>query len=358
VTQPQDPRHHPLQDDEIALARVLRALPAGEPSAKVDAAILAAATDAVNGAAAAAAPSSPRRAAKATRWLLPGWAIGTAAAAVLAVGIGMQLRPPLAPEPQAASAERASEPPAARDEVSVELVDPQERKVLPTAPPPDPVPDRHERPGRAPPPPPPPPAPAPVAQPPAPAPLAETAEAFPMQAAEPAPSAEEDAATLDSIEVTGSRVRAPAESGDHARRAHQAAYANRAQREAAAKTEAQADRAFAEGEAEAHERYARERQSEARSDAPLAAPAAPAVAAPAPPSVSDTAAGASARDAGLAATSLPPVAEDTRLAPREWLERIRDRLRQGDRAGARASLLLFVQAHPDAPVPTDLDRLR
>ncbi|TNJ34928.1 hypothetical protein [Arenimonas terrae] len=351
MTQPQDPRQSPLQDDEIALARVLRALPAGEPSAKVDAAILAAATDAVNGAATPAAPASPRRAVKTTRWLLPGWAIGTAAAAVLAVGVGMQLRPPLAPEPQAASAERASEAPAARDEVSVELVDPQERKVLPTAPPPDPVPDAYERPGRAPPPPPPPPPP-PVAQS-APAPVAEAAEAVPMPAAaEPAPAPEADAATLDSIEVTGSRVRTPAESGDHARRAHQAAYATRAQREAAAKSEAQADRAFAE--AQAREESLRERQAEARSEAALAAPAAPVVAAPAPPSVSD--AGAGARDD--AAAALPPVADDRLLAPREWLERIRERLRQGDRAGARASLLLFVQAHPDAPVPTDLDRLR
>lgn len=351
MTQPQDPRHSPLQDDEIALARVLRALPAGEPSAKVDAAILAAATDAVNGAAAPAAPSSPRRAVKTVRWLLPGWAIGTAAAAVLAIGVGMQLRPPLAPEPEAASAERAREVPADRDEVSVELVDPQERKVLPTAPPPAPVPEAYERPGRAPPPPPPPPP--PVAQPAPPAPVAEAAEAFPMPAAEPAPAPDADAATLDSIEVTGSRVRAPAESGDHARRAHQAAYANRAQREAAAKLEAQTDQAFAE--AEAREDVRRERAAETAPEAGLAAPAA---AAPAPPSVSDDTAGAGARDAGPTAAVLPPVADDRLLAPRDWLERIRERLRQGDRAGARASLLLFVQAHPDAPVPTDLDRLR
>lgn len=130
MTQPQDPRTTPLQDDEIALARVLRALPAGEPSAKVDAAILAAATDAVNGAAAPVAPS-PRRAVKTTRWVLPGWAIGTAAAAVLAVGIGMQLRPPLAPEPTATSARPASKQAAAREQVSVELVDPEERTIPP-----------------------------------------------------------------------------------------------------------------------------------------------------------------------------------------------------------------------------------
>ena len=68
MTQPQDPRKQPLQDDEIALARVLRALPAGEPPPRLDAAILAAATDAV-----AAAPGDRPRARKPRRvlpWLL------------------------------------------------------------------------------------------------------------------------------------------------------------------------------------------------------------------------------------------------------------------------------------------------
>ena len=77
MTQPQDPRKQPLQDDEIALARILRALPAGEPPSRLDAAILAAATDAV-----AAAPGDRPRAGKPRRVLpwLPTWAIGTAAA--------------------------------------------------------------------------------------------------------------------------------------------------------------------------------------------------------------------------------------------------------------------------------------
>ena len=48
MTQPQDPRKSPLQDDEIALARVLRALPPGEPPAHLDEAILRAATDALS----------------------------------------------------------------------------------------------------------------------------------------------------------------------------------------------------------------------------------------------------------------------------------------------------------------------
>ena len=83
MNSPQDPRKDPLQDDEVDLARVLRALPGGEPSPRVDAAILAAARNATAG-----APARAHR-----RRGLPGWALGTAAAAVLAVGIGLQLQP-------------------------------------------------------------------------------------------------------------------------------------------------------------------------------------------------------------------------------------------------------------------------
>ena len=79
MTQPQDPRKHPLQDDEVALARVLRALPSGEPPASVDDAILRAATDAVS--------PSPRKPAGGLRWL-PTWAIGTAAAGAAFVALG------------------------------------------------------------------------------------------------------------------------------------------------------------------------------------------------------------------------------------------------------------------------------
>ncbi len=350
MTQPQDPRQSPLQDDEIALARVLRALPAGEPSPKVDAAILAAATDAVNGAAAPVAPSSPRRAVKTTRWLLPGWAIGTAAAAVLAVGIGIQLRPPLAPEPQAASGKPASEQPAARDEVSVELVDPQERTIPPSAPPPESAPASVDRAG---PPPPPSPPPAPVAQAEAPAPITQTAEAFPMEAAaEPAPEA--DASTLDSIEVTGTRLPTPVDDGETMRREQPTALADRARRREAAKAEMAAKAARSDAEAEARQQAMQENQArESRDFAPAAAsPPAPAPAPLSAPTAADS------RGAALAKPPLPPVAEDAALAPDAWLERIRERLRQGDEAGARASLSLFLQTHPNAPVPSDLDRLR
>lgn len=358
MTQPQDPRTTPLQDDEVDLARVLRALPAGEPSAKVDAAILAAATDAVNSR--APAPTvAPRRAAKSTaRWVLPSWAIGTAAAAVLAVGIGMQLRPPLAPEPAAEATAPAAkqELPKARERMSVELLEPEAAVVPPPAPPPSaPADVRRMAPAPAPPPPPPPPAPAPAAMSP-PAPAVASADAFPAEAAAPpVAEAESENDTLDSITVTGSRIATPPESGDHARRAHQNAYATRAQAQAA---EAQAK---AEMQAQAQTRSAESAQSRQRSEeaaraaatpeARMADAAAPAAEpAPAPAAMPDV--------APAGASVLPPVADDTRLEPRDWLERIRDRIRQDDRAGARASLQFFLQAHPDAPIPTDLDRLR
>ena len=357
MTQPQDPRTTPLQDDEIALARVLRALPAGEPSAKVDAAILAAATDAVNGAAAPAA-SSPRRAVKTTRWLLPGWAIGTAAAAVLAVGIGMQLRPPLAPDLTATSTRPASKQAAAREQVSVELVDPEERTIPPSAPPPESKPASADRAGRPPPPPPPP---MPQAAPPAP--VAEAAEAFPMEAPAEPPAATADATTLDRIEVTGTRLPERLDNGETMRREQPTALADRARRRAAAKAEMQARAQQAEAESKARDQAMQARQAQANAELAAEAaappPAAPVASAPPPaPAAPPSPVARESQGAGVAGATLPPVAEDASLAPEAWVARIRERLRRDDEAGARASLRLYLQAHPDAPVPSDLDRLR
>lgn len=51
---------------------------------------------------------------------------------------------------------------------------------------------------------------------------------------------------------------------------------------------------------------------------------------------------------------LPAVDADLQLAPRQWLERIRERVRHGDRANAVTSLHAFMHAHPDTDVPIDL----
>jgi len=82
----QIPTTEALDEQERELARILRALPGGEPPAALDARILKAAGNA------AAASRRPR-----ARWLASGgamWAIGSAAAAVLALGVSWQLMYP------------------------------------------------------------------------------------------------------------------------------------------------------------------------------------------------------------------------------------------------------------------------
>lgn len=274
MSHPQDPRQPPFQDDEAALARVLHALPAGEPSARVDAAILAAARN-------AAAAQRPARA----RRRLPGWAIGTAAAAVLAVAIGLQLRPAqVSGLPEGLPVETPGEPVA-------------------TPLPPPPPPPAEALP--APPPPPPPPA---FAEPPA--------------ASMPAPvpeSADEAAAQARQIEAAKARARALMDQ----------------------------QRQKASAEREAAEREHAERLEEIEVTASRRAMAPPA---PVPQSL-DTAGAAPP-------LPLPPVDEDATLAPEAWLDRIRERLRQGDRAGARASLLRLERTHPGFAIPDDLATLR
>ena len=339
MTPPQDPRKHPLQDDEVALARVLRALPSGEPPASVDDAILRAATDAVS--------PGRRKPAPGLRWL-PTWAIGTAAAAVLAVGIGIQLRPPLNREAAPASVSETVKPlPQARERMSVDLVEPDQA----AAPPPASAPPQPRRATRTapPPPPPPPPAIAPAPQ------AAAEAEAFPAPAAPPAPraetadpsAAEEAGAPAAAAEQRETRLRS--EATDQARRAHQESYARRAQAKAAAQAPPRQDQA---GDAAASGANRTLPQVGFTAPAPAPAPVADAPAAAAAP------VGEALADAAATADILPPVAEDARLAPDDWLDRIRERRRQGDSAGARASLRLFVQTHPEAPVPSDLARLR
>ncbi len=48
---------------------------------------------------------------------------------------------------------------------------------------------------------------------------------------------------------------------------------------------------------------------------------------------------------------------DMQLAPREWLAHIRELERQGRHQQAMESLRLFIRAHPDRKVPTDLQPL-
>lgn len=311
MTATQPPRTDPLQDDELDLQRVLRALPTTEPSARVDAAILAAATD--------AASPAPRRGLPGLRWL-PTWAIGTAAAAVLAIGVGTQLRPALAPEAAAPSAASKATPalPPARERLSVDLVEPErELAPMPGPPPESPLPQATRATAPAPPP-----APIVANEAPAPAAFAEAEIAVESASSEedlfasdaaaaapaPAPTGSAAAGMLDRIEVTGSRLDVEGERADAIRQ-------QRAQSSARAETSSAVEK-FEMREAPA-------------------------------------------QDAATPEASPPASVElDAQLEPRAWLERIRERRQQGDTAGARASLQLFIQTYPDAPLPSDLARLR
>ena len=76
-------RHDPLDADERELARVLRALPAGEPPSALDARILAMARDAVVTTPAQKDEAQPR-ARRAPRFV---WGLGVAASCVMAAGL-------------------------------------------------------------------------------------------------------------------------------------------------------------------------------------------------------------------------------------------------------------------------------
>lgn len=53
----------------------------------------------------------------------------------------------------------------------------------------------------------------------------------------------------------------------------------------------------------------------------------------------------------------PPVAQDFRLSPEEWLQRVRERRDSGDLDSARRSVREFVRAHPLRVLPQDLRQL-
>lgn len=111
MTTPQRPLE-PLNDNERDLARIVRALPGGEPSMALDARILKAASNAT-------AASSKRH----VGWWVSG--IGTAAAAVLAIGVSWQMRHTaslsIPTERSMIVNEQESEPLAASPEVKQEL---------------------------------------------------------------------------------------------------------------------------------------------------------------------------------------------------------------------------------------------
>lgn len=286
---PNAPDIDPLDEDEQALARIVRALPAGDPPLALDARILKAASDAV-----AAAPSKHRVA-----WLSPIgsiWGIGSAAAAVLAVGIAWQrMNPPMPALPESSPAPVAADVGNnGRLQVEFKEETPQQYANSP---------------------------------PPAPSVLANRIAQQPVASAAPVPAAV-TAFPQDSLDehVTQREPQAPAPMAAPALGVISGG--------AAADNKAAPAESRAEAQATSTDAY--------RADAP----AAKAISAE-----RDQAAGESADAARQR------VQPDARLYPESWLQKIRTRLKQGDADGARASLRMFVTQYPTQTVPDDLKAL-
>lgn len=290
-----EPTREPLDENEREFARVVRALPGGEPSASLDARILKAAQDAV-----AAAPSR-----RARSWAAGGalWGIGSAAAAVLAIGVGWQvLAPPSSTLPVPATC-NSSAPGDGRKRHDRRVQGRSAARVRQPPPPPPEAAAAQPRPARAPMPPPPPPA--------APPPTA-------MEA--PSPFIDEHVAANSA--AAASDAVASAES-DAAATAAEPALAARSSGLVgkAAETESRRERAM--------------------DQAVVGAAAPTAVAAPAP---------AATRPASQAAAAKA----DYRGKPANWLAHIRQLRDAEDLAGARESLRNFKKRYPDYVIPTDL----
>lgn len=287
-------RHDPLDADERELARVLRALPAGEPPSALDARILAMARDAVVTTPLLKDEAQPR----ARRTPRIAWGLGVAASCVFAAGlvwrmggfgtesfdlVGTERREDAAPS--AANAEpdvqpAAPLPPAPEEHISVEIG----------------VPSTPAR-ALAPPPPPP-----------------------PMEA--PAPQA-----------AVGSAPAAPPPAPPTP---------------PAPATPAAAAEAVAESRAEA----ARAREQATMRMAPEPAPAGAWSADASEPAALESLTVFGSRVADVQAASV--VAEDSNAGPQTWIQRIRARIDRGDTEGARQSLEGFIERYPRKPLPQDL----
>jgi hypothetical protein len=308
MTTPTD-RTEPLDPHERELARIVRALPGGDPPAALDARILKAAADAV-------ARPSPRR-----RLLFAGgstgalWGIGSAAAAILAVGIGYKMTvPPDSSLPVPRVLPTAVDAPE-HDSTPVEFVPMPERTYENEGPPaaaviaPADAPKLQARPSapQAPPPP------------------------APMTSSAPEPSPEAPSLRYND---RAEELAAPTQDADLGFAEAQGKAADSAAMESSATAAAPAPGAATNAGRDAREDYTLRHKEEAAAAA---------------------LGGLTEQRAQTAETGLRQrVLVDRELAPDAWLERVRMRLSAGDRPGARASLLLFVERHPGHTIPDDL----
>lgn len=312
-------RHQPLDADERELARVLRALPAGEPPSSLDAKILAMARDAVVTTPSQKDEAQPRRC-RAPRVV---WGLGVAASCVMAAGlvwrmggfgaesldvVGTAVNQDVAESAAAAEPEIQPAPPMpeAQDEhIAVQIG----------------VPPSKPAPTIAPPPPPPPPPPEPPAR---------RAPAAALASAPPAPPA--PAAPAAAPPPVDARPQA-----DLARLRLQAV---------------ESRRESVESEADA--------VAEAFAAAPAPAPESAVDAAPSPQASAEAndAAGNQALDrvtvTGSRIQDVRIEHEDGSAGAQTWIQRIRARIARGDEDGARTSLEAFIERHPRKPLPQDL----
>lgn len=318
-----------LDEDEREFARIVRALPGGDPPPALDARILRAAQDAV-----AAAPARRRRPLLA---LGSAWGISSTAAAVLALGVGWQL---LNPPGRGLPASDDSPVPVATEtsqeqRTEVDFI----RRELPETPPPPP---------------------------------SEQGIAAMPKSAAPASIPAAPAASKPTADFAGATATQEAFMDEHVDTVHRdlAAAAAQPRHDAASK---QAERRQSQ---ELGLMTGNDAQRQV-AGAAAAAPPAPALAVVGEPSrqqqsetmdrvevTGSRLARASDKERTRATTSTASDrqrvlrAGDDVLSREAWIERMRARLRNGDASGAHASLLLYLERYPGIEsLPADLRRL-
>jgi hypothetical protein len=307
------PATDPPDPHELEFARVLRALPGGEPSPALDARILGAARDAL-------AEPKPRR--RYGLWTATSggaaWGIGSAAAAILAVGLAWKINaPPLdttpPPEPRVM---RTNAELHDQQTTTVDFVEAEKAVVAPGPPPPPPSEPITERRRQV--------AAKPQAQP---SPVLIAPEPSP----EPFVDEHVELAEAARERAVGNELGAAAGSGLIAAAPAPAA-------PPAPTTGSRTDGYLARQEV-----------------AKVAADASAAAAVAQSSAEADAAAVPALRDNDEPATQARArVLVDARRAPDSWLLKIRARLREGDVTGARASLRLYTERYPQRVVPEDL----
>lgn len=377
-----------LAGEESELARLYRRLPQTEPDAKLDASVLALARAAVE-------PQrvNALRHAK-TRTRRPWWLVGLSSAAgvVLAAGIAWQMRNafqetlPGATSPTAPAAARSE-----RDVIPISaILPPPEPAAAPEPPPAPPAPDVFAS------------APMPAggaagtAAPAKPAPraaptvaakskaiaatadskdksiAADTVAAAPVAqtAAESATPAQPELARHAAVDLGAAPA---AEAGFTADKAAPQAFPNSVpnynsvERKAAIASGTRRDDYGLSAEAAAadpltkREQRARATRQIAREPAPprdaaVATEAAPPVAAA--PTMTAASPAAAAAPADVDAERATELQRNARLAPEEWIRKIRELLREQRRADALENLALLRRTHPDYVLPEDLRELR